>query len=92
MAFWEFLYCLNKVGAFKQSDYADLALKGNFSKNTTLKMKALVITHAVRSSITVFQSYMLLMREVQQTYLLEPAGSKGVWSLDGKEGCSLIFF
>ncbi len=41
--------------------------------------------------LVVFDSYMTLVRKLQETYRMEPAGSQGVWALDDFQFVSFIW-
>lgn len=46
------------------------------------KIKAFTEDDAVAVAFKIFNRYLELMRKLQMTYRMEPAGSHGVWSLD----------
>ncbi|XP_060074322.1 serine/threonine-protein phosphatase 2A activator-like [Ylistrum balloti] len=55
------------------------------------KIGALQEADAVAVALQVFQRYLLLVRKLQQTYRMEPAGSQGVWSLDDHQFVPFIW-
>ena len=52
-----------------------------------------VLSQSDRASVglTVFSSYMELVRDLQDSYRMEPAGSMGVWNLDDYQFVSFIW-
>ena len=76
MSFVMFLYCLFKIGYFSMEDQAATGVvifDRYFVYHTFLKFNFLLFY--------LFR-YIALMRKLQLTYRMEPAGSHGVWSLD----------
>lgn len=51
------------------------------------KVGALTESDNLHTGLKVFNSYLLYVRRLQTTYRMEPAGSHGVWSLDGNILC-----
>lgn len=46
------------------------------------KIGAFLVTDKVAAVCVVFNRYLTLVRRLQTVYMMEPAGSRGVWSLD----------
>jgi serine/threonine-protein phosphatase 2A activator len=68
-SFMILLYCLDRLGLVRRQQP-----ESSSSSSSTDLEAALVLV--------VFNRYLQLMRKVQRQYLLEPAGSHGVWGLD----------
>jgi serine/threonine-protein phosphatase 2A activator len=67
-----------------QYDYHKLGHETNFALFLLCLVKLRVVDESELSALVlrVFAAYVKTMRKLQQTYLLEPAGSHGVWGLD----------
>eukprot|EP00565_Helicotheca_tamesis_P006363 CAMPEP_0185728202 /NCGR_PEP_ID=MMETSP1171-20130828/3634_1 /TAXON_ID=374046 /ORGANISM="Helicotheca tamensis, Strain CCMP826" /LENGTH=468 /DNA_ID=CAMNT_0028396881 /DNA_START=52 /DNA_END=1458 /DNA_ORIENTATION=+ len=75
-SFLVFLLCLCKIGCFGRSSTS--------SSSSTTRTAAASPTPAILAPVTlsIFSQYLLVTRGIQTDYMLEPAGSHGVWGLD----------
>jgi len=55
------------------------------------KLRVLRVEDLPAAVLRVFGQYLHLCRKLQTTYWLEPAGSKGVWSLDDYQMLVFLF-
>ena len=79
MSFVMFLYCLFKIEFFSMECQADVGL---FVFERYFSDLFYILTIDINHSLVTFYRYLHLVRKLQLTYRMEPAGSHGVWSLD----------
>ncbi|KAK8209283.1 hypothetical protein IWZ01DRAFT_483214 [Phyllosticta capitalensis] len=81
--FWVWMLCLYQLGLFPMPSppSADGAQKSDDEGTAVAQSLVLVV----------FPAYLRLMRKIQTTYYLEPAGSHGVWGLDDYQFLPFLF-
>lgn len=76
-SFVVFLYCLNQLQLFQPTDKPAIVLRV-FNSYAFINFGYLFIYVIC----FICGRYLKLVRKIQKTYMLEPAGSHGVWGLD----------
>jgi hypothetical protein len=78
-SFVVFLLALCKIGCFVSSCGTNSGANDSAEKNSKPTPSPIAIG---RASISLFHAYLNVTRGLQRDYMLEPAGSHGVWGLD----------
>ncbi|KAK7529609.1 serine/threonine-protein phosphatase 2A activator 2 [Phyllosticta citribraziliensis] len=82
--FWVWVLCLYQLGLFPMPSNKE-------SKNDSSEEPDEGTAVAQSLVLVVFPTYLRLMRKIQTTYYLEPAGSHGVWGLDDYQFLPFLF-
>lgn len=84
-SFVMWMWALTRLGIFNKADYIALVSK------LFVRFDIFFFKKRKYYSFFLYNRYIELMRKVQKTYMLEPAGSKGVWGLDDYQHLAYLF-
>ncbi|KAK7533457.1 serine/threonine-protein phosphatase 2A activator 2 [Phyllosticta citricarpa] len=86
--FWVWVLCLYQLGLFPMPSKKKADKQREQNGNAEPDEGTAVAQSLV---LVVFPTYLRLMRKIQTTYYLEPAGSHGVWGLDDYQFLPFLF-
>jgi len=79
-SFIVFLLSLCKIGCFSWGSHGTSSTSSNNNKDTNSNQSSSETISL--GSLSIFHAYLSVTRGLQRDYMLEPAGSHGVWGLD----------